>query len=122
MSAPCFSNLLLYGIAEQDGAVRKPRLTGSVLRMEVRGREEQLRIARREPGGDARDRRTISRGKAGVHHKRRMVADEDRNVREAGDFPDALGNTGRILMAGSCGQPARAPAEPQATAGRAAAA
>ena len=36
--------LLLHRVADQDGAGREAGLTGSVLRMEVRGGEEELRV------------------------------------------------------------------------------
>jgi len=67
--------LLLYRVADQYGARRKAGLTSSVLRMEVRGGEEELRIVGREFCGHPRGSGSIFRSEARIDDERRVATD-----------------------------------------------
>jgi hypothetical protein len=58
--------------------------------MEVGGCEEQLPVARREFRRYARDGCAVPRAETGIHHQRRIAADDDRDVGPAHDRPDVV--------------------------------
>jgi len=75
-----FHFLLLHGVTDQNSAGRKTGLTGSVLRMEVRGGKKELRVVGREPCGHTRCGGPIFRPQPRIDNKRRVATDDYGNV------------------------------------------
>ena len=68
--------LLLHGVADQDGTGRKAGLTSSVLRLEMGGGEEELRVVGREFCGHACGGSSILRAQARIDDESRVATDD----------------------------------------------